>query len=131
MATSTSNVVATCDVKPKKDSFILCTSITNVCRSRVPEKFISENDIPIHTYNCPNCDPNDPVEPPRHLNQCSIFKFGILISICQHVNFIFAVSLFLFREGHLDIVQYLVDGGHCQPNSKDSGGGTALHLAAA
>ena len=30
----------------------------------------------------------------------------------------------------MDIVKYLVDGGHCQPNSKDEDGGTALHFAA-
>ena len=41
-----------------------------------------------------------------------------------------SVSLFLFSYGHLDIVQYLVDGGHCQPNSKDNYGWTPLHLAA-
>ena len=44
--------------------------------------------------------------------------------------FIFAVSLLLFRKGHLDIVKYLVDGGHCQPNSKDENGETILHHAA-
>ena len=37
---------------------------------------------------------------------------------------------FLFRSGHRDVVQYLVDGGHCQPNSKDKDGETALHWAA-
>ena len=42
----------------------------------------------------------------------------------------FSVSLFLFRKGHLAVVRFLVDGGHCQPNSKDSGGRTALHWAA-
>ena len=38
--------------------------------------------------------------------------------------------LFLFRNGHLDIVKYLVDGGHCQPNSMDDYGRTTLHYAA-
>ena len=42
----------------------------------------------------------------------------------------FSVSFFLFRNGHLDIVQYLVDGGHCQPNSRDKYGYTALYDAA-
>ena len=38
--------------------------------------------------------------------------------------------IFLFRNGHLDIVKYLVDEGHCQPNSKDNNGWTPLHYAA-
>ena len=41
-----------------------------------------------------------------------------------------AVSFILFRKGHLDIVKYLVDGGHCRPNSKDKDGETALHYTA-
>ena len=62
-----------------------------------------------------------------HLNH-----FKIVISFYEHVLLVLelSVSLFLFRYGHLDVVQYLVDGGHCQPNSKDNGGWTPLHEAA-
>ena len=42
----------------------------------------------------------------------------------------FVVSLILFRNGHLDIVKYLVDGGHYQSNSKGEDERTALHIAA-
>ena len=51
-------------------------------------------------------------------------EFRIFINM-----FSFLCFFFLFRNGHLDIVQYLVDGGHCQPNSKDNDGETALHYA--
>ena len=54
-----------------------------------------------------------------------IWDIHFLFSTCL----VFSVSFVLFREGHLDVVQYLVDGGHCQPNSKDSDRETALHWA--
>ena len=58
--------------------------------------------------------------------QPKIWDIHLLLSTCL----VFSVSFFLFRNGHLDIVQYLVDGGHCQPNSKSNYGETALHYAA-
>ena len=38
--------------------------------------------------------------------------------------------LLLIRYGHLEIVQFLVNGNHCQANAVDSYGDTALHDAA-
>ena len=56
--------------------------------------------------------------------QPKIWDIHLLLSTC-----LFSVSFFLFRYGHLDVVKYLVDGGHCQPNSKNNYGETALHYA--
>ena len=49
-----------------------------------------------------------------------------LINMYSFLCFFF----FLFSNGHLDVVRFLVDGGHCQLNSKDNHGETALHWAA-
>ena len=43
-------------------------------------------------------------------------------------NFMF--FLLLIRNGHLEIVQFLVNGNHCQANAVDNDGKTALHYAA-
>ena len=40
------------------------------------------------------------------------------------------VYLLLIRKGHLEIVQFLVNGNHCQANAVDTFGRTALHYAA-
>ena len=64
-----------------------------------------------------------------HLNHAIVFEIWdihFLLSTCL----VLFVSLFLFREGQLEIVRFLVDGGHHQPNSKDNVGRTALHYAA-
>ena len=37
---------------------------------------------------------------------------------------------FLIRNGHLEIVQFLVNGNHCQVNAVDNYGWTALRHAA-
>ena len=57
--------------------------------------------------------------------QPRIWDIYFLLSTCL----VYSVSLFLFSYAHLDIVKYLVDGGHCQPNSKDKDGRTPLHYA--
>ena len=36
----------------------------------------------------------------------------------------------LIRNGHLEIVQFLVNGNHCRANAGDRYGRTALHYAA-
>ena len=54
-----------------------------------------------------------------------IWDIHFLFSICL----VYSVSFSFFRDDHLEVVQYLVDGGHCQPNSKDKDGETALHWA--
>ena len=38
--------------------------------------------------------------------------------------------LLLIRNGHLEIVQFLVNGNHCQANAVNSNKETALHYAA-
>ena len=38
--------------------------------------------------------------------------------------------LLLIRKEHLEIVQFLVNGNHCQGNAVDNQGWTALHHAA-
>ena len=38
--------------------------------------------------------------------------------------------LLLIRNGHLEIVQFLVNGNHCQVNDVNCSGWTALHYAA-
>ena len=38
--------------------------------------------------------------------------------------------LFLIRNGHLKVVQFLVEGKHGNPEAKDKDGVTPLHLAA-
>ena len=40
------------------------------------------------------------------------------------------IVLFLFRNGHLNVVRFLVDGQHCNLEAKDKEGGTAIHYAA-
>ena len=40
------------------------------------------------------------------------------------------IFLLLIRNGHLEIVQFLVNGNHCQANAVDADGDTALHDAA-
>ena len=45
------------------------------------------------------------------------------------VNVIMIVPFF-FRRGYLNIVQFLVDGQHCNLEAKDNNGWTALHYAA-
>ena len=51
--------------------------------------------------------------------------FYFLLSACLVIS----VSFFVFSCGHLDVVRFLVDGGHCQPNSKNKYGETPLHYA--
>ena len=55
-----------------------------------------------------------------------IWDIHFLLSTCL----VLFVSLFLFREGQLEVVRFLVDEGHCHPNSMDNVGRTALHYAA-
>ena len=38
--------------------------------------------------------------------------------------------LFLISYGHLEVVRFLVEGQHCNPEAKDGGGQTPLHEAA-
>ena len=40
------------------------------------------------------------------------------------------IFLLLIRNGYLEIVQFLVNGNHCQVNAVDNDGKTALHYAA-
>ena len=40
------------------------------------------------------------------------------------------IVLFLIRNGHLKVVQFLVEGRYCNPEAKDRGGQTPLHHAA-
>ena len=48
------------------------------------------------------------------------------------INIIIIVVIvsILFRCGHLNIVQFLVDGNHYNPEVKDNDGETPLHKAA-
>ena len=38
--------------------------------------------------------------------------------------------LFLISNGHLEVVQFLVEGKYCNPEAKDGDGWTPLHDAA-
>ena len=38
--------------------------------------------------------------------------------------------LFLISNGHLEVVQFLVEGKYCNPKAKDKDGETPLHEAA-
>ena len=38
--------------------------------------------------------------------------------------------LFLISNGHLEVVQFLVEGKHCNPEAKDGYGETPLHEVA-
>ena len=54
-----------------------------------------------------------------------------VFSLLQVIYYTFMFFLLLFvRNGHLVIVQFLVNGNHCQANAVDSSGWTALHYAA-
>ena len=44
--------------------------------------------------------------------------------------FMFFFTLYYIRFGHLEIVQFLVNGNHCQVNAVNNDGWTALHYAA-
>ena len=48
--------------------------------------------------------------------------------VCKYYAFIFL--LLLIRNRHLEIVQFLVSGNHCQANAVNINGYTALHYAA-
>ena len=39
------------------------------------------------------------------------------------------VFILLIRNGHLEVVQFLINGKHCNPDAADKNGFTALHLA--
>ena len=39
------------------------------------------------------------------------------------------VIFVLIRNGHLKVVEFLVNGNHCQANAVNKNGETALHLA--
>ena len=54
--------------------------------------------------------------------QCIFIITSDLLCIYVYVLFI--------RNGHLEIVQFLVNGNHCQANAVNSYGKTALHYAA-
>ena len=51
-----------------------------------------------------------------------------VFSFLQVIYYAF-MFLLLTRNGHLEIVQFLVNGNHCQANAVDSVGDTALHYA--
>ena len=50
--------------------------------------------------------------------------------MCSAYINVIMIVLFLFRYGHLSIVQFLVDGQHCNLEAKDKDGMTAIHWAA-
>ena len=53
-----------------------------------------------------------------------------VFSLLQVIYCAFMFFLLLIRKGHLEIVQFLMNGNHCQANAVDSYGDTALHDAA-
>ena len=53
-----------------------------------------------------------------------------VFSLLQVIYYAIYVFLLLIRNGHLEIVQFLVNGNHCQANAVDNDRWTALHLAA-
>ena len=53
-----------------------------------------------------------------------------VFSLLQVIYYAFMFFLLLIRNGHLEIVQFLVNGNHCQANAVDNYGNTALHYAA-
>ena len=52
-----------------------------------------------------------------------------VLSLLQVIYYAF-MFLLLIRNGHLEIVQFLVNGNHCQANAVDNDRKTALHYAA-
>ena len=55
----------------------------------------------------------------------SIYNIQCIFIITSDLCF-----LLFIRNGHLEIVQFLVNGNHCQANAVNSSGNTALHYAA-
>ena len=52
-----------------------------------------------------------------------------VFSLLQVKYYAFIFFLFFVRNRHLDIVQFFVNGNHCQANAVNSYGRTALHYA--
>ena len=53
-----------------------------------------------------------------------------VFSLLQVIYYAFMLFLLLISNGHLEIVQFLVNGNHCQANAVNNFRSTALHYAA-
>ena len=53
-----------------------------------------------------------------------------VFSLLQVIYYALMFFLLFIRNGHLEIVQFLVNGNHCQVNAVNSDRWTALHYAA-
>ena len=56
--------------------------------------------------------------------------FNVTTNVIVIIIVMIIIVLFLFRNGHLRIVKFLVDGQHCNLEAKSDTGRTAIHYAA-